>query len=147
MQVKAIIHEKYTETEIHVCDHEVSQELQKLMEDISSFVNPGLPVQRQNGDKMVLHEKDVISFFSQGQKVFARTEDETYVVARKLYELEQDLSEALFFRISKSEIINLKRIQKLDMSLSGTIKVVMKDGSETYTSRRNVARLKKILGL
>lgn len=147
MQVKAIIHEKYTETEIHVCDHEGNENLQKLVEDISSFVNPGLPVQRQNGDKMVLNEKDVISFFSQGQKVFARTENETYVVAKKLYELEQDLNENLFFRISKSEIINLKRIQKLDMSLSGTIKVIMKDDSETYTSRRNVTRLKKVLGL
>ena len=147
MQVKAIIHEKYTETEIHVCDHEGNENLQKLVEDISSFVNPGLPVQRQNGDKMVLNEKDVISFFSQGQKVFARTENETYVVAKKLYELEQDLNKDLFFRISKSEIINLKRIQKLDMSLSGTIKVIMKDDSETYTSRRNVARLKKVLGL
>ena len=147
MQVKAIIHEKYTETEIHVCAHKVNENLQKLVEDISSFVNPGLPVQRQNGDKMVLNEKDVISFFSQGQKVFARTENETYVVAKKLYELEQDLNKDLFFRISKSEIINLKRIQKLDMSLSGTIKVIMKDDSETYTSRRNVARLKKVLGL
>lgn len=147
MQVKAIIHEKYTETEIHVCDHEVNQNLQKLVEDISSFVNLGLTVQRQNGDKMVLHEKDVISFFSQGQKVFARTENETYIVAKKLYELEQDLNKELFFRISKSEIINLKRIRKLDMSLSGTIKVIMKDDSETYTSRRNVARLKKVLGL
>ena len=84
MQVKAIIHEQYTETEIHVCDHEVNQDLQKLVEDISSFVNPGLPVQRQNGDKMLLHEKDVISFFSQGQKVFARTEEETYVTSKKL---------------------------------------------------------------
>lgn len=147
MQVKAINHEKYTETEIHVCDHEANQNLQKLVEDISSFVNLGLPVQRQNGDRMVLHEKDVISFFSQGQKVFARTENETYIVAKKLYELEQDLNKELFFRISKSEIINLKRIRKLDMSLSGTIKVIMKDDSETYTSRRNVARLKKVLGL
>lgn len=147
MQVKTIIHEKYTETEIHVCNHETNEKLKKLTEEIAAFVNPGLPVQRQNGDKMVLQEKDVISFFAQGQKVFARTAEETYVTTKKLYALEQDLNDALFFRISKSEIINLKYIQKLDMSLSGTIKVIMKDGSETYTSRRNVARLKKTLGI
>ena len=37
MQVKAIIHEKYTETEIHVCDHEGNENLQKLVEDFSSI--------------------------------------------------------------------------------------------------------------
>lgn len=147
MQVKAVINDKYKETEIHVCDHETNDELRKLVEDISSFVNPGLPVQKSNGDKMVLNERDVISFFSEGQKVFARTADETYVISKKLYELENELNETLFFRISKSEIINLKRIQRLDMSLSGTIRVIMKDGSETYTSRRNVAKLKKVLGV
>lgn len=61
--------------------------------------------------------------------------------------MEDDLNEKLFFRSSKSEIINLKQIQRLDMSLSGTIRVIMKDGSETYTSRRNVVKLKKVLGI
>lgn len=147
MQVKAIVNEKYNETEIHVCDHEVNDNLLKLVEDISTFVNPGLFVQKQNGDKLILNEKDVICFFSEGQKVFARTADDTYMISKKLYELENELNSTMFFRISKSEIINLKRIQKLDMSLSGTIRVMMKDGSETYTSRRNVAKLKKILGI
>lgn len=147
MQVKAVIHEKYSETEIHVCNHEENINLYQLVEDISSFVNRGLAVQRENGGKAILNEKDVISFYSEGQKVFARTADETYVIPKKLYELEQELSEKLFMRISKSEIINLKRIQRLDMSLTGTIRVIMKDGSETYTSRRNVVKLKKVLGV
>ena len=147
MQVKAVINEKYKETEIHVCDKEATETVRTLMEDISNFVNPGLVVQKENGDKAVLNEKDVISFYSEGQKVYARTSDETYVIAKKLYELENELNASVFFRISKSEIINLKRIQKLDMSLSGTIRVIMKDGSEAYTSRRNVVRLKKVLGV
>lgn len=147
MQVKAVINEKYKETEIHVCNQEANENVRNLVEDISSFVNPGLPVQRQNGEKIFLNEKEVISFFSEGQKVFARTAVETYIISKKLYELENNLNEKLFFRISKSEIINLKQIQKLDLSLSGTIRVIMKDGSETYTSRRTVSKLKKVLGV
>lgn len=147
MQVRAVTNAKYQETEIHVCNFEVNANIRKLVEDLSNYVNPGLMVQRKNGDKAILKEKDVISFFSEGQKVYVRTEDEVYVVSKKLYELEQELNQTMFFRISKSEIINIKRIQKLDMSLSGTIRVIMRDGSETYTSRRNVAKLKKVLGI
>ena len=69
------------------------------------------------------------------------------MISKKLYELENELNGKIFFRSSKSEIINLKQIQKLDLSLSGTIRVIMKDGSETYTSRRTVSKLKKALGL
>lgn len=147
MQVRAVINEKYKETEIHVCNQEANENVRNLVEEISSFVNLKLLVQRQNGDKVFLNEKEVISFFSEGQKVYARTAEETYITSKKLYELENELNGKLFFRISKSEIINLKQIQKLDLSLSGTIRVMLKDGSETYTSRRTVSKLKKALGV
>ena len=147
MQVKAEIHKRYNETEIHVCSSKADEQVVRLITELSSYVNPGLIAQKANGDRVVLNEKDVFRFFAEGQKVFVQTDKETYTISKKLYELEEELNPSLFFRISKSEIINLKRIQKLDMSLSGTIRVIMKDGSETYTSRRNVVKLKKILGI
>ena len=57
------------------------------------------------------------------------------------------MDEKRFLRISKSEIINLRKIERLDMSITGTIKVVLTDGTETFTSRRNVTKLKKSLGI
>lgn len=147
MQVRAVISEKYQAIELHVCNKEANEEVRNLVEELSGFVNHGLVVQAENGDKTMLSEKDVVSFFSEGQRVYARTIGASYVVPRKLYELENELDKNQFIRISKSEIINLKRIQKLDMSLAGTIRVIMKDGSEAYTSRRNVVKLKKALGI
>ena len=38
-------------------------------------------------------------------------------------------------------------LKKLDMDMVGTIKVILTDGTETYTSRRNVTNLKKKLGI
>ena len=80
-------------------------------------------------------------------KKFARDEKGLYSISKKLYELETDLDEKRFLRISKSEIINLRKIERLDMSITGTIKVVLTDGTETFTSRRNVTKLKKSLGI
>lgn len=62
-----------------------------------------------------------------------------------MYELEEELEESVFIRISKAEIINIRKIKRVDMNTIGTIKVIMRDGTETYTSRRNVTRLKKAL--
>lgn len=50
-------------------------------------------------------------------------------------------------RISRFEIVNLRRIVKLDTSLTGTIRVQMEGGIQTYVSRRNVARIKRTLGI
>lgn len=147
MQVKAVINEKYQEMEIHVCNHKKDESVTKVVEDISKFMNETLVGTLENGDKIQMNSKDVISFFSHGPKNYARTEKYVLSISKKLYELEAELDEKQFVRISKSEIVNLKKIRKLDMSITGTIKVCFSDGSETYTSRRNIVKLKKALGV
>ena len=61
------------------------------------------------------------------------------------WKIEEEYEKLCFVRISKSEIVNYKKIKSLDMSLTGTIKVIMKNGYETYSSRRNVSKLKELL--
>lgn len=73
------------------------------------------------------------------------TGDGRYVVQKKLYELETELGDANFIRISKSEIVNIHKIKSLDLSITGTIRLVMKTGYETYVSRRNVSKIKEKL--
>ena len=46
-------------------------------------------------------------------------------IHEKLYELENSLDNMRFIRISKSEIVNLREIKKLDMDMVGTIKVIL----------------------
>ena len=41
--------------------------------------------------------------------------------------------------------MNIRKIKSLDMSISGTIRILMKNGHETYVSRRNVSKLKERL--
>ncbi len=66
---------------------------------------------------------------------------------QRLYELEERLDGTMFVRISNSEIINLKKVRKLDLSLTGTIRVLMTDGAATYVSRRYVKKIKQVLGI
>lgn len=147
MQVKVLIDKIYTNMEIHVCNQEKNQDVIQMANAISGFVNDKLVGTDEKGDKVMLRPQEIIRFYAQNQKVMAQDEKGIYSVHEKLYELEEILSEKSFIRISKSEIVNLRKIKKLDMNMVGTIKVILTDGTETYTSRRNVTNLKKKLGL
>ena len=53
----------------------------------------------------------------------------------------------MFVRISHSEIISLRKITALDLSLTGTIRVTLEGGAVSYVSRRYVRKIKEALGL
>lgn len=133
--------------EIHVCNKELNQQVKQLLSDISAFVNEGITGTDVRGEKVVLPVREIMRFYTENQKVMVQAGKGVYSTQEKLYELEEKLDESQFFRISKSEIVNLKKIRRLDMSVTGTIKVILADGTETYTSRRNVTRLKNCLGI
>ena len=93
----------------------------------------------------MLRRTEILSVASDGPKVIVLTYDGRYTMQSKLYELETDLGDVDFVRISRSELINIRKIKSLDLSLTGTIKLVLKNGYETYVSRRNVSKIKEIL--
>lgn len=147
MRVRAKIDKSFETVEIQVCSNELTAQVKQLVEDISAFVNEDISGTDFRGEKVLLPLKDILRFYTENQKVMAQNTGGIYSIQEKLYELEERLDAGQFFRISKSEIVNLKKIKRLDMSVTGTIKVILADGTETYTSRRNVTKLKQCLGI
>lgn len=145
MKIKAHIDDMFQQIEIHICNMEMNQQVTDLLEDLNRIFGGQLIGIDANGNKCVLSQGSISRFYAEGQKVFAKNEEGSYIILKKLYELEQELDDSVFIRISKSEIINMRKIKRLDMNTIGTIKVMMRDGTETYTSRRNVTRLKQAL--
>lgn len=95
----------------------------------------------------LLEPETVLSFRTEGDRVLARTLEGDYAVRLRLYELEQKLDARRFVRISQSELVNLKQVRQLDLSLAGTIRMTLADGSSTFVSRRCVKKIKQALGL
>ena len=147
MKVRAWIDKSFETTEIQVCNYELNQQVKQLVDDISAFVNEGIAGTDFRGEKIMVPTRDILRIYTENQRVMVQDAKGIYSTQEKLYELENRLDERQFFRISKSEIVNLKKIRRLDMSITGTIKVILSDGTETYTSRRNVTKLKQILGI
>ena len=145
MKIRTEIKEQYKEIEVHVCNDELNDDVKNVLDKLHTFFDSSISATDEVGNKCMINPMDVITFYSEGQRVIAMDKDKKYVIQKKLYELEEEYESLCFVRISKSEIVNYKRIKSLDMSLSGTIKVIMKNGYETYTSRRNVSKIKELL--
>ena len=130
---------KYKEIELHVCNNALTDEVRAIVGELH------IPGTDEIGNKRLIRRAEILSAYSEGQRVIVLTGDGRYVVQKKLYELETELGDTNFIRISKSEIVNIRKIKSLDLSITGTIKLVMKTGYETYVSRRNVAKIKEKL--
>lgn len=84
----------------------------------------------------MLEPESLIRIYAGSGKIFAATDKGEYTVRLRLYELEARPDCVSFVRISNSEIINLKKVNRFDLSFTGTICVGLSNGAQTYASRR-----------
>ena len=77
-------------------------------------------------------------------KVF--TQDKEYLIKKPLYQVEEQLS-GDFVRISKTTIINLRRIERVAPSLKGMMFIELKNGLKDNISRKYLPDFKNALDL
>ena len=146
MQVEIKIDSSCTEPKIIVMTASMTEEIahivQKLSEDVPQVISGS-----RDGKIQVLEPSELIRIYANSGKVFAVTSKGEYVMRQRLYDFEQRLDASQFVRISKSEIVNLRKVSNFDLSITGTICVKLSNGMVTYVSRRYVSKIKKILGI
>ena len=81
------------------------------------------------------------------RNTFVYTKDEFYEIDLRLYEVEQQFVEQGFIRISKTAIINMKKIQSLKADINRKIRVTMINGEQIIVSRNYADELRKRLGV
>lgn len=99
------------------------------------------------GETCFLDPDKVLYIDTTDKKTFIYTADKVYETALKLYELEEELSCAGFFRGGKSTIINLRHIESLKADLNRRIQVTLDNGEKLIVSRQYAEDLKKRLGV
>lgn len=128
-----------------MCSNALTDDVRAIVGELHEIYDYNIPGTDEAGNKRMIRRAEILSAYSEGQRVIVLTTGGRYVVRKKLYELETELGDTNFIRISKSEIVNIRKIKSLDLSITGTIRLVMKTGYETYVSRRNVAKIKEKL--
>ena len=146
MKIEIQLDESRKEPLVVVYTDKVNEEIHALVRRLSQDA-PQMLVGFREDEATILQEEFVLRVYAESGKVLAETMDGLYLLRLRLYELEERLDKKMFVRISNSEIINLRKVKRFDLSLAGTICVQMQNGAVTYVSRRYVARIKQVLGL
>ncbi|MBR6443009.1 MAG: LytTR family transcriptional regulator [Clostridia bacterium] len=146
MQVEVKLDKTVTEPKVVILTDRMTEEVSALVQMLSE-TEPKLIAGFRDDTVTVLDEQEILRIYAAGGKVYAVTPAGEYVLRLRLYEAEERLKQRQFVRISNSEIINLKKARSFDLSFTGTICVVLSDGSRTYVSRRYVSRIKEVLGI
>ena len=146
MQVEVKLDKSADEPKVIILASRMTEEVHSLVQMLSAS-EPKLIAGFREDTVTVLDEKDILKIYAANGKVYAVLPSGEYTLRLRLYEIEERLKPHHFVRISNSEIINLKKVKSFDLSFTGTICVVMSDGSKTYASRRYVVKLKEVLGI
>jgi len=88
---------------------------------------------------------DIFYVESVSGRTFLYGDRQVYESKQKLYELEENLKTNDFLRISKSTLLNLKKVKALIPALSGRLECVLKNNEKVIISRQYVGELKKML--
>lgn len=121
---------------------EVATLVRKLGEGAPSFI-----AGYAEGLVSLIDHDAIVRIFTETPRVFVQTETGKYLIKSRLYEVEESLDAGHFVRISNTDIINLRKVRHLDVSLAGTIRVYLAGGIDAFVSRRYMAGIKQRLGL
>ncbi|TCZ74013.1 LytTR family transcriptional regulator [Paenibacillus albiflavus] len=146
MKCEVSIDPAYKEPKIIILTDKMTDEISEMMKRLSETYMDSIAVFSDRGVE-IIECKDVVRIYAEKQKVLIQTVSGIYTVRSRLYELEEKLDSKIFVRISNSEIVNSKKITSMDISMTGTIGVLLTGNIKTYTSRRYVSKIKKLFGI
>ena len=149
MKVGINIDHSVEEVEVLITAQEQSRTVNALYEHIVEFDKKSLETLTAYRDDIakIVNVTDVFRIYMGNQKVYIQTHQGEYAIRYRLYELEAALDKKQFLRISNSEIVNIKKIRDIDLSIIGRICIRFEDNTQTYVSRRYIPKIKKSLGI
>lgn len=135
-----------------ITDEYVEFHIRKITDDVSRFAeimekSDSILTGTDQYDRIVIISPDEIVALHAEKKwcrIFTDTAD--FSCRKRLYELE-DLLGPDFMSISKSNIVNIRKIKSVEAVFNGMMLLHMKNGSKEYVSRTYLPDLKSFLGI
>ncbi len=145
MRVKIEVDENFLEEEVVIKCNGLTPEVQAIQKAVSEVVSGSQRITFYKGEIEYYFPLDEILFFeTDGGVINAHTKSETYQTKYKLYELEEMLP-GYFMRISKSGILNMRKIFSMTKSISSCVVEFQGSPKQVYVSRYYYKPLKEKL--
>ena len=125
------------------------REIDEVLQDIISYI--GIADKNMIGDLdgelFFIPLNSILYFESVDKIVYIYTDKQVYRSSAKLYLLEEQLVDTYFARISKTTILNLKKLNSVRKVRNAKLEGTLINNEKTLISRQYVAEIKKRLGV
>ncbi len=135
-----------SETEVEIRFRERDSEVDNLVRAISAS-DDALAGINEKGDTEMIYISQILYIEAVDRDVFAYKTSGVYRIRKTLYELEDDLKEKLFVRISKSTIVNIKAVKSIAPEDFRRVKLLLRNGEYLIVSRSYANGFKQAIGM
>ncbi|HEM4054546.1 TPA: LytTR family transcriptional regulator [Streptococcus suis] len=147
MKVKLTISPEILEDLVTIEAQAMSEQVSHLVTYVQNLDKQRSSLTVKKGEQVYLLEhEEIVRLYLEYRLLQVETVENVYTSNLRLYQVKEDLP-ANFLQISQSEIIHIKQLDHLKLTSNGLVKLVMKNGSVTYSSRRYLKVIKERLGL
>ena len=124
-------------------------ELDRTLEDIISYIGIADKnvIGEHEGETCFIPMNDIYYFESVDKNIFIYTADHVYKCSARLYILEEQLADTYFSRISKTAILNLKKLRSVRSVKNAKLEGTLINDEKILISRQYVPEIKKKLGV
>ena len=145
MKINLDIDGKYDDIEVIIRAPHLNNDIERMVA-MMRMIDMQIAVRKDN-ETVLLDTDKILYVEAVDRKTFVYTNADTYESELKLYELEQQLVERDFLRISKQSIVNLRKIRSLKTDVNRKIRITLQNGEQIVVSRMYSDELRKKLGL
>ena len=145
MKINLDIDGKYDDTEVIIRAPHLNNDIERMVA-MMRMIDMQIAVRKDN-ETYLLETEKILYIEAVDRKTFVYTNSENYESELKLYEIEKELIERDFLRISKNSIVNLRKIKSLKADVNRKIRITLQNGEQIVVSRMYSDELRRKLGL
>ncbi|WP_153722782.1 LytTR family DNA-binding domain-containing protein [Sporosarcina cascadiensis] len=131
----------FTDIEIIINCPEEDERVSPLVQQINQMMHSIYG--KKDGVTYPLVSDQLLYMESVNDTVFLYTDDDVFESGKKLYELEEQLKEMRFMRISKNFIVNIAKIESVKALLNGRFEAYLINGEKVIINRHYVKSFRK----
>ncbi|MBQ2653860.1 MAG: LytTR family transcriptional regulator [Methanobrevibacter sp.] len=146
MKVNLFVSRDIDEPHADIHTNELTENITKAISILETDDSKEMLAVKRESDIALLEFDDVYMFRVEDRQVKVYTDDNEFLIKKPLYQVEETLNND-FVRISKTTIVNLKKVKRVAPSLKGMMFIELKNGLKDNISRKYLPDFKKALDL
>ena len=150
MKVQLFVSKDYEEPYAEIYTDALTDNIQKAMhlleEEVDDDVENTILAVKNGQDIIPLDFEDIFMVRVEEKQTKVYNDKNEFVIKKPLYKIEDSL-DSNFVRISKSTIVNLRKIERVAPSFSGMMFIELKNGLKDNISRKYLSDFKQALDL